>query len=63
VSAPEADTNGPAECSACRGTGKLISGLGGEPHRVRCPWCDGTGRFDPAHDAQESARAGSPADR
>jgi DnaJ-class molecular chaperone len=50
-------------CTACRGTGELISGLGGEPHRVRCPWCDGSGRFDRGHDAQAAARDGQPADR
>jgi hypothetical protein len=29
---------------------------------VRCPWCDGSGRFDAAHDAQAPAREGRPAD-
>ncbi len=38
-------------CSPCRGTGKVISGLGGTPHEVTCPWCEGTGRFQPEHDA------------
>ncbi len=52
----------PGTCTACRGSGELISGLGGEPHRVRCPWCDGTGRFDAARDAQAPAREGHPAD-
>ena len=52
----------PSTCTACRGTGELISGLGGEPHRVRCPWCEGTGRFDAARDAQAPARDGHPAD-
>jgi DnaJ-class molecular chaperone len=51
VSAPQ-DTHDPAACTACRGTGEVISGLGGTPHRVQCPWCDGTGRYDAAHDAQ-----------
>jgi hypothetical protein len=27
----------------CRGTGKLISNLGGEPSTVVCPWCGGEG--------------------
>jgi DnaJ-class molecular chaperone len=49
-------------CSACRGTGEVISSLGGEPHRVRCPWCEGTGRVPPDHDAQAAAREGRPAD-
>jgi DnaJ-class molecular chaperone len=49
-------------CSACRGTGEVISSLGGELHRVRCPWCEGTGRLLPGHDAQAPARDGHPAD-
>jgi hypothetical protein len=40
-------------CTPCRGTGRLISGLGGEPHEVTCPWCGGSGRFEPGTDAQE----------
>jgi DnaJ-class molecular chaperone len=39
-------------CTPCRGTGRVSSSLGGEPHEVTCPWCDGTGRFQPGHDAQ-----------
>jgi DnaJ-class molecular chaperone len=39
-------------CLACRGTGKVISGLGGETQQVECPWCKGTGRRIPGHDAQ-----------
>ena len=42
----------PGECLACRGSGALISGLGGENHEVRCPWCEGTGRRIPGIDAQ-----------
>ena len=47
------------QCTPCRGTGKLISNLGGEPHQVTCPWCKGTGRFQPGDDAQagDSAEA------
>jgi DnaJ-class molecular chaperone len=44
------------ECSACRGTGKVISALGGEPRPVTCPWCEGSGRFLPDHDAQSARR-------
>jgi len=53
-----ADTAPPADvpCSACRGTGRVVSNLGGAPHEVVCPWCDGGGRRLPAHDAQ--ARGG-----
>jgi hypothetical protein len=36
----------------------VTSNLGGERHEVACPWCDGTGRFIPGHDAQ----GGEPAD-
>jgi DnaJ-class molecular chaperone len=32
-------------CPPCRGTGTVISNLGGEPHPVECPWCHGTGRL------------------
>ena len=42
----------PGECLACRGTGRVISGLGGTPHDVRCPWCEGTGVRIPGIDAQ-----------
>jgi hypothetical protein len=35
--------HGPRECMPCRGTGKLISNLGGEPSTVSCPWCEGGG--------------------
>jgi hypothetical protein len=40
---PVAAAHGPRECMPCRGTGKLISSLGGEPSTVVCPWCGGEG--------------------
>ena len=43
-------------CSPCRGTGKVISGLGGTPQEVTCPWCEGTGVFIAGHDAQAHHR-------
>jgi hypothetical protein len=46
-----------ATCTPCRGTGKLISGLGGEPHEVTCPWCGGTGEFQAGRDAQQAGRS------
>jgi DnaJ-class molecular chaperone len=46
--------SGPLTCLACRGTGQVISGYGGEPHKVMCPWCRGTGERIPGIDAQES---------
>jgi len=40
---PVATAHGPRECMPCRGTGKVISTLGGEPSTVTCPWCGGDG--------------------
>jgi hypothetical protein len=42
---------------ACRGSGKVISNLGGTPKEVACPWCQGSGRRIPGIDAQEPWRA------
>jgi DnaJ-class molecular chaperone len=47
-------------CRPCRGTGRLTSGLGGEPHEVQCPWCQGTGRPIPGIDAQQAPAETSP---
>jgi DnaJ-class molecular chaperone len=52
----ESDADDRQRCAPCRGTGQLISTKGGESHTVTCPWCEGTGRFIPNHDAQ-AARA------
>ena len=64
-SAADAGAEKPADdrgqCTPCRGTGKLISNLGGTPHDVVCPWCDGTGAFQPGRDAQEFAGRETPA--
>jgi len=27
----------------CRGSGQVISNLGGTPKRISCPWCGGSG--------------------
>ena len=43
-----------AACTPCRGTGQVISNLGGEAKQVTCPWCEGTGEFVPGHNAQEA---------
>jgi hypothetical protein len=45
-------THEPRECMACRGTGRVISNLGGSPSTVSCPWCAGTGLRPPEIDAQ-----------
>ena len=42
----------PRECMPCRGSGKLISNLGGSPSTVTCPWCEGGGVRIPGIDAQ-----------
>jgi DnaJ-class molecular chaperone len=42
----------PRECMPCRGSGKVISNLGGTPSTVTCPWCDGGGVRLSAIDAQ-----------
>jgi DnaJ-class molecular chaperone len=39
-------------CTPCRGTGRVLSALGGQSHEVRCPWCGGSGKFAPGRDAQ-----------
>ena len=45
-------SHGPRECMACRGSGQVISNLGGTAKRIACPWCDGTGLRKPGADAQ-----------
>jgi hypothetical protein len=37
---------------ACRGSGRVISNLGGSPSTVACPWCGGSGLRSPDIDAQ-----------
>jgi DnaJ-class molecular chaperone len=41
------------ECMPCRGTGQVVSNLGGESRKLPCPWCQGTGVRTPDIDAQE----------
>lgn len=49
----EAGQEPPARvCMACRGSGKVISHLGGEPKDVTCPWCGGSGTRGAIADAQ-----------
>ena len=47
-----AAAHGPRECMPCRGTGKVISSLGGEQNTVTCPWCGGGGERQMDVDAQ-----------
>lgn len=37
---------------ACRGSGRVISNLGGTPSTLDCPWCGGSGTRVPGIDAQ-----------
>jgi hypothetical protein len=37
---------------ACRGSGQVISNLGGTPSTLACPWCQGSGVRMPGIDAQ-----------
>ncbi|MEJ7797633.1 MAG: hypothetical protein WKF42_03965 [Solirubrobacteraceae bacterium] len=53
----EAVTDDRTTCGPCRGTGQLVSNLGGEPSTVPCPWCEGSGTFIAEHDAQAARRA------
>jgi DnaJ-class molecular chaperone len=58
-----ADEEDRTQCPPCRGTGRLISNLGGAPSEVACPWCHGTGTWDPAVDAQpQTSHPAPPAD-
>jgi hypothetical protein len=45
-------THQPRECMACRGTGRVISNLGGSASTVECPWCGGSGMRQSEVDAQ-----------
>jgi len=53
----------PRECMPCRGSGKVISNLGGTPSEVACPWCDGSGMRVPGIDAQARWGGGSQEER
>jgi len=46
----------PVACSACRGTGRVISNLGDKRNEVVCPWCEGGGMRVVDHDAQAALR-------
>jgi DnaJ-class molecular chaperone len=49
------------QCTPCRGTGKVVSNLNDSPHQVTCPWCGGSGRFQPGRDAQQNPAERPPA--
>jgi DnaJ-class molecular chaperone len=61
MSEPSTEPDEAQICMPCRGTGRLVSSLGGTPHEVECPWCRGTGKRIPGIDAQEHpAESSSP---
>jgi hypothetical protein len=47
----------------CRGSGKVISNLGGTPSTVTCPWCEGGGVRLPGIDAQARWKDGESAEQ
>jgi DnaJ-class molecular chaperone len=59
MAAEEPDSTAPQArpCPPCRGTGSVISGLGGTPQPVTCPWCEGSGVSIPGHDAQAARQS------
>jgi DnaJ-class molecular chaperone len=62
ATADENDAALDPSCQPCRGTGSVISQLGGHSSQVECPWCEGTGKQLPGHDAQ-AARVAAAASR
>lgn len=46
----------------CRGTGKVISNLGGTPSTITCPWCEGGGTRLAGIDAQSKWRSAEEAE-
>lgn len=56
MAADSAETAERLPCPPCRGTGSVISNLGGSAQTLECPWCDGSGFLMEAHDAQARHR-------
>lgn len=48
----EQEAAGPQPCSACRATGRVFANRDGGQIDVPCPWCQGTGEWQPGYDAQ-----------
>ncbi len=55
-------SHGPQECMPCRGSGRVISNLGGEASKIACPWCLGEGIRQQGIDAQARWLSGDGAD-
>ena len=52
--APE-EPAGPQPCSACRATGRVFANREDGQISVPCPWCQGSGQWEPGYDAQAAA--------
>jgi DnaJ-class molecular chaperone len=59
--AEDRESAAPDACPPCRGTGHVLSLLGGTPAQVVCPWCEGSGKQIPGHDAQAARIAAAAA--
>jgi DnaJ-class molecular chaperone len=59
--AEDRESAAPDACPPCRGTGHVLSLLGGTPAQVVCPWCEGSGMQIPGHDAQAARIAAASA--
>lgn len=59
MAAAEQQQEGAKPCAPCRGTGQVISNLGGSSSQVTCPWCEGSGTQIAGHDAQAARSAGA----
>ncbi len=53
-------SHGSRECMPCRGTGRVISNLGGTQQTLTCPWCRGGGVRVPGIDTQAADEAQEP---
>lgn len=49
------EAGGPQPCSACRATGRVFANREGGQIEVACPWCQGSGQWEPGFDAQAAA--------
>ncbi len=58
---PNGWDSGRVTCRPCRGTGRVLSMLGGQEHELGCPWCAGSGEFVAGRDAQQSPAEQPPA--
>ncbi|HYM44987.1 MAG TPA: hypothetical protein VES65_02335 [Solirubrobacteraceae bacterium] len=53
-------SHGSRECMPCRGTGRVVSNLGGTQSTLPCPWCRGGGVRLSGIDAQTASPGEGP---